>query len=188
MPISPAELLDEVKCFCGTGASTAQLIIIALLQRIAEGSCGECPENLEGADSPLNVVTPDFVGQVYVQTGGIIWQAGSTASSSWTVICEGGGGGEDLFLFDSGDTLEFSSTALTSLTTQLWITESPFVTVSLPNLETSTNYVEIDVCDDLESINLDSLISCGDGAFGLYLSSNPLVASISLPALTTVSG
>jgi hypothetical protein len=35
----------------------------------------------------LNVITPDFVGQVYVQADGTIWQAGTLLANSWTVIC-----------------------------------------------------------------------------------------------------
>src|SRR5688572_5763455 len=159
MACEPQELLNLARCFMCLSKKELAAVQAYLLCQINGGSGVVTCSNSEGADSPLNVITPDFVGQVYVQTGGIIWQAGSLLSSSWTVICSpGGGSGGDLFLFDAGDTFDFSSTALTSLTTQLWITESPFVTVSLPNLETSTNYVEIDVCDDLESINLDSLI------------------------------
>ncbi len=105
-----------------------------------------------------------------------------------TITQGGGGGGADLFLFDSGDTFTFSSTALTSLTVPLWMTDVPFVTISLPNLATSTNYIDIDTCPDLESVDLSSLVSCGDGTSGLYLTSCNSLPSISLPSLVTVDG
>jgi len=180
------ESVQEAACESGIGKVENP---IKLLQVAAQSLCSLTSPtapcgNLDGVESPLNLITPEFIGQVYVQTGGIVWQAGSLLSSSWTVICEG----SDLFLFDSGDTFTFSSTALTSLTDPLWIANCPFVTISLPNLVTSTNYIDIDNCPDLTSTNLDALESCGDGTDGLFFSDNDSTTSLSLPAFETSSG
>lgn len=57
---------------------------------ISGGNNGGACSNLSGIASPLNSVTPDFIGQVYVQSDGTIWQAGSLLSSSWVVIAVDG--------------------------------------------------------------------------------------------------
>jgi hypothetical protein len=96
--VDPQTLLMQANCYAcyADNGYMLQLMKLALLSQISTGSgvpASTC-ENLSGAASPLNNVTPDFVGQVYVQSNGEIWQAGNLLNSSWVVI----GGPMQIFL------------------------------------------------------------------------------------------
>lgn len=114
--------------------------------------------NLSGADSPLNVVTPDFIGQVYVQDDGTIWQAGSLSSSSWTVICTPG---------DSSNGIQWGPDATTLDSLHLIYDElfggqeHNVKTLTVSGLETITDEITVESSSDLEGVSFPDLVTVG---------------------------
>lgn len=90
MAIPASELMEESKCLCGAGGSNAERMIMALLQRIAEGGGGGGSENLLGSGSPVGVVTPTAAGQFYTDTTNVplpvLWQATGLTDADWLQI------------------------------------------------------------------------------------------------------
>lgn len=83
----PFVLMDSAKCFLCLDPRQLKAIQAYLLCQIANG--GGTPtscENLAGDESPNGLITPQFVGQVYVQNSGAIWQANALVSSEWNMI------------------------------------------------------------------------------------------------------
>lgn len=84
----PNVLFQEAACLgCHSDASMADMLRLALLDRISTGSGGGGAgvENISGAGSPVGVVTPDAVNQWYYDTVGIAWwwSTGLT-NADWT--------------------------------------------------------------------------------------------------------
>lgn len=190
--MSPDDLQKAATCFFSCVPDGMQKAVQSyLLCQIANGGGGPgtC-SNLSGADSPLNNITPDFVGQVYVQGDGSIWQAGSLLSSSWTVI---GASGANVFNYDGPSGTDLSSTALTALTTDFWITgpggsgvgTGTLTTITLPSLATVSGFFDIDSLPELASLDLTGLTTVGGG---IFFDSLAILSAIALPSLTIVTG
>lgn len=140
-------------------------------------------ENLEGIESPLNVITPDFVGQVFVQSDGTIWQAGSLLSSSWTVICDGA---NDVGLMwgpapETVDSMDVSN-ANTNINTNWFGGTTSYTELSFGNPVTVTNTVELTSNTTVTSLTFRNLTAAGDATFV----SNTALAELSLPELASV--
>lgn len=211
--VTPQGLLSSASCFnCYAEGSLFDLFELALLSIIAAsgGGPGTC-ENLEGASSPLNVVTPDFIGQVFVQSDGTIWQAVSLLSSSWAVICDGAND-EGLVWGPTPETVDSIDGAndafLTDLDTRFNTGGGAYTTLSFGNPVTVTNGVDFSGSTSMtslefrllqtvgadfnipgsgasvtESLLMDSIVSIG-GFFDL--SDNPALTTIALESLQNV--
>lgn len=166
-------------------------------------------ENLSGAASPLNVVTPDFVGQVFVQDDGTIWQAGSLLNSSWTAVCApslGDGllwgpapetvdsieGSTDVFLTELTNRFPTSAYTILSFGQPTSVTNgvafdggTTLSTLIFRNLETVGQSLSAGACPSLTLFQADELVSIG-GFFDL--NSCPSLTSISAKKLATVAG
>lgn len=194
MAIDKDELLREASCFLCAGISTADALIIALLQRIAEGSCGPdttC-EGLSGTGSPVGAQTPDFVDQLYHDTAADeYWRSTGLTNADWTQIV-GAPSGVDLFSYNNDTGTDFSSTLLTEFTGDFWITGasngSDLTSVSFPNLTTVGGFFDLDAHPDLATLDLTSLETVGDGSSGIFLGSLDSLPAVNLPALITNAG
>lgn len=185
MPIGSDILLNEARCLGCGGLSQAQMIVVALLNRIAEAGGGaDACENLEGIESPLNVITPDFVGQVFVQSDGTIWQAGSLLSSSWTVICDGAND-EGLVWGPAPETVDSVDGAndafLTNLTARF--PTSAYTELSFGQPTTVTNNIDFTGSVLLTSLSFRLLQSAAD----ISVSGIASLTTLNLPMLQTVS-
>lgn len=204
---SASELLEAGKCF---QCLTEKQLYIAIAQLLCDVKAGgevvPC-ENLEGEDSPLDSITPAFIGQVYIQDDGTIWQAGSLLSSSWTEICTPGGGGNgltwgpdatDLAKFEWSDgTLDDGNGTITSLTfnglvsqsdpnSALSISDSEFIELlSLPVLATVAGSFNGYGSQALTSVSAPVLETVD---IDIDFDGCPVLPDFSLPALTTVDG
>lgn len=87
--MTPQELLAAATCFISCIPQGAFKAVEAyLLCQIANGGSGPpavC-SNLSGADSPVGFQTPDFIGQIYIQDSGVVWQATGPGNSDWTQL------------------------------------------------------------------------------------------------------
>jgi hypothetical protein len=180
MPSDPQTLFDQAKCFGCYGASAVDLLKLALLDQIAAGGSGSCA-NLSGVASPLNVITPDFVGQVYVQADGTIWQAGTLLAASWVVICAPGAG-SGLVWGPAATSLDLFTFGGQSLTNGFG---APVTTVQFPGLTTVTTFFELFDNTTITSIALDVLASTGSY---LDVSGNTSLVSFTAPLLATIGG
>lgn len=173
----PSDLMEASKCFQPLTEPQLKAIQTYLLCQIANGGSGACA-NLEGADSPLGSVTPDFIGQVYQQSDGTIWQAGSLLSSSWEII-----NGADLFTYNSGTGTAFASTLARYFSSNFWISGSNLTEITLPNVETVGGYFDIDTNTALATLDITGLRTVSSG---LYLSDNDLLTEYDISSLETV--
>jgi hypothetical protein len=191
MASDPQTLFEQAKCFGCYGASSVDLLKLALLDQIAAGGSGSCL-NLSGVASPLNVITPDFVGQVYVQADGTVWQAGSLLAASWVSICSPGGGGAGflgstigtlIFNLQSDDSdTSISFPNLIAFPDDVFIALNPaLVSISAP-LVVSAATISWTQNPVLASVNLDSLVSLT----GSLVFTDSALTSLNLPALTTI--
>jgi hypothetical protein len=130
----------------------------------------------------LNVITPDFVGQVYVQADGTIWQAGTLLANSWTVICDSNGVGliwgplPDTItdLIGSGDTLTTAISGILQITA--------YTDFSFGQPTTVTNNVSVNA-SAYTSLEMRLLTTIGAG---FTARDDTLLTSLSLPVLATV--
>lgn len=196
----PQTLLNDGSCFLCLSEKELNTVTAQLLCDIASGGAPCFCENLEGADSPLNVITPDFVGQVYVQAGGIVWQAGSTDSSSWTVICEpipeSGNGlvwGPDAdtldqFIYEDDAILgaaatQFTFPGLVTVVADFSIQIDALETVSAPLLESVGGDVSVVDNANLTTLQMGSIETIGSS---LDFSTCPSLVDLDFSALTSI--
>lgn len=182
--------IQAAACESGIGKLDNEL---ALLRVIAQLTCeiASAPapsggENLEGIESPLNVITPDFIGQVFVQSDGTIWQAGSLLSSSWTVICDGAND-EGLVWGPAPETVDSIDGAndafLTNLTARF--PTSAYTELSFGQPVTVTNGVDFTTSALMTLLTFRLLESVG-GDFDV--NSAGALTILNLTSLQTVSG
>lgn len=139
--------------------------------------CAECPtcppvvvcSFQEGADSPVGVVVPGFIGQLYHQTGDdTYWRSTGLTNADWTLISGGGGSGVVI---------------LTTTTSQIVVdvndTDASF---SAPNLTTG-GILQLTQWAFLTSISAPFITVIE----ALYLYLNPVLVVIPLPSIITIN-
>jgi len=200
MASDPSTLLEQGKCFQCSGASSAEILKLALLDEIQAGGSGTCA-NLEGAQAdPTGIYTPEFIGQVYV-TSGHVWQATGLTDADWTEICTDCV--LDVFTFQAVtfDRFTIGADAVTTefhfpnLTTILGATDNGnfdfyectnLTTIDAPLLAIIDGAINCQDCPALTTITLPLLVSVTLGAIVFFNCTS--LASFSLPSLVTVGG
>lgn len=91
MAASPQSLFDLAACYtpgCLGPTDNAQTLRIGLLLQIANAIAGDTTCTLEsGEGSPVGLVTPDFIGQLYDDTtSDSYWRATGLTSADWAEI------------------------------------------------------------------------------------------------------
>jgi len=158
---SPQELLTNGSCFLCLSEKELNVAIAQLLCDIASGGAPCFPENLSGVESPLNTVTPDWVGQVYVQDNGVVWQAGSLLGLSWTVICEPNSGGGDGLVFGPDPETATSIDAQIDALLNVFGAGSDYTTISFGNPVTVTDFIDFNSSPVMTSLEFRLLESVG---------------------------
>lgn len=60
--------------------------ILTVLNNQSGGGSGTASTYKTGAGSPVGFVTPAFVGQLYVDTSGGLWESNGLTNNSWTQL------------------------------------------------------------------------------------------------------
>lgn len=176
-------------------------IQVYLACQLVNGGSGSC-ENLSGAASPENSVTPDFIGQVYTQTDvtpEAIWISVGLTSADWELRAQ--------YFFPAGGKTLLVSAGTTAwnvgdavLSSGLFIQNADsLLTLTAPNLTLLENRgsafpgagsqaLSISSNDVLSAISLPALTAIPSTSGGMLITANPLLASISMPLLTTAGG
>lgn len=158
--MTPQQLLAASSCWMGCVSSGAYKAVEAyLLCQIANsgGTPTVCAPQ-EGANSPVGAATPDFIGQLYHETGDdTYWRSTGLTNADWTEISGG--------VVTNGITWGPNSTQLTKLE---WA---------------SINGV---LGTDIETLVIGSLASITTG--DLDLAGNSTLISLSFPDLVSVQG
>lgn len=153
-------------------------------------------ENVEGAGDP-DVVTPDFIGQVYKDTDtGNLWRAGSLTIGDWTLELQNAQMKWEPTSFQIANKLALSlagNTEATSWTLEMSTSgginlEEDFTLQSLSSstlitIDQAINAaLTVDNCDVLSVISMPALVEVNDQ---ISVTNCPLLATITLPALQT---
>lgn len=214
---SAQTLLTYAKCYlCLPSVSQADAVELALIDLVYqnEGSGPSTCENLEGAfANPNGNVTPDFIGQDYVN-GGNVWRATDLTNSGWVEICEGCVAGEVSFsdgnisvfrLTDADSTSRIFFPNLTGAAPELTVNNSnALLEFSAPILIqagtigfntdaslTTLVFTSLEVADSFVVSTCEALTSVGFGTLTvvndtLSINDSPLLTTLSLPALTAI--
>lgn len=149
--------------------------------------------NLSGAISPLNAISPSFMGQVYKQSNGIIWEAGSLLSSGWIaagyVACISWGP-NSAYMHSYSNFSEGASPVDTEINFNGITGAGMIVLGDMPILETISAPVLETIDYLLQMLNLPALLNINfpllQTVSGIAsIEANAALANLSLPSLVT---
>lgn len=195
---TPQALADASKCvFEKLSSGDADSVETYLTCQVASaGGGGTCVNQFGDIPNPNGILTPAFVGQIYVQNGGeSVWEAGSLLNNSWTKIASAATNATGSATNPNGSvTPAFVGQAFVSTTDgSIWqagsLLNNSWVIISLgiimKNADILGGNVSINQMPDTTYVLLAGIINTtGDLNFG----SCPNLISFSAPDLLTIDG
>lgn len=172
--MTPQQLLAASACWMTCVPQGAYKAVEAyLLCQIANsgGTPTVCAPQ-EGADSPVGAATPDFIGQLYHETGDdTYWRSTGLTNADWVEI-SGGGPCENIF-----------TTQALSLDVFIFQTDDSLAVIELGSVTSVVSQFNISGFPALTTLHIQSIISIGAD---FIIESIPLT-QIDLSALVTVA-